>query len=121
MKKYYESEEFNKTQEEWYARLKATGFRDVEYKSEKEGQFCKMQVFDANLLKQQYYDKCLDLAAKKCNDKTIFKTPDEFKIYLDHAKGLNLREIQETLAKKISLVAIWKTIQRVNNRAGLKI
>jgi hypothetical protein len=120
-KKFYETDKFKQEQEEWYSKLKHVGFKDIEFKWEEEAGFCKKQVFDASTMRSEYYDRCLTLVTEKAGDKTIFRTPEELKIYADHAKGLNLRQIRETLVKQISLVAIWKTIQRINGRAGLKI
>ncbi len=113
-KKFFETDEFKKLNEEWSKKLEASGFDDIE-KTE-DGYTLRPQEFITNKVKyvggQDYYDFCQqvlrDYPFKRDIDKFIFEA---------HTEGKSEREIEVLLSKhsykSLTSVRIHQIIRKI--------
>ena len=106
--------EYDKARALWYARLKKSGFNDIEQDDENlKAWSCKIVGYQPGVVvnqKETYYY----LAAQYLNYHE-FKAPVEKSIWMYHSEGLYPREIAETLTKlkvKISKSKVWLIIRK---------
>ena len=93
-----QSKSFKKLQDEWYAKLKATGFNDIEEGTKlKDYHSTNWNNQEAAFRKQvteDYYDKAMEIFRRY-----RFKNPKERLVWLLHAQGHTVRDIEAKFEK----------------------
>ena len=113
--KFYESDEYKATQDEWYAKLKEEGFKDIEATESgiplpafrnKKGQNYENHF----QFKQAYYSKAEDTL--RMTDWSKLKPRDK-DIWELHTQGLSVRAIAKQL--KLWPNTVYRSIKRISN------
>lgn len=119
-KKYWETKEFKDLQKREYARLKESGFVDIETSNAMKNNIIDKQIFIIEPLKIVYFQKC----EAYLNLNLLTDMTDVF-IFEQHTEGRSRSEISLLLVDKVGLkklkdVAISNRILRILKEAGIQ-
>lgn len=122
-KKFYETEAFQNVKDEWYSKLEASGFEDIETGSDE--YVVERQKFKSQKVQSEsgldYYEYCNKILRD-------YPFPDTYMgevhkvIFELHTEGKSVRDIKEDLIakgyKKLSHVSIHNIINKIKEEFG---
>ena len=113
-KKFYETDEFKKTQEEWNAKLEASGFDDIE-KSE-DGYQLRKEVFDPDT----EIAGAIEAEAKEITEKILvefqFERDIDYIVFKLHSEGKSSREIETYLSAHSTKTLTQRAVVNIINK-----
>jgi hypothetical protein len=110
---------FKKLQDKWYAKLKKSGFKDIEHDedtlTEYSSVYFKKHTYDEMVEKQRYHDM-----ANSFLEQYKFETEKDKLIWDYHTNGLSVRDIADLL-KKVKLRANRNSVAQDIRRLKAKM
>lgn len=111
------SKEYVKLQKEWYAKLKESGFKDIEYTREVDGQtFNRVLFSDSRRMKAEDYltQEAYWHRARSYYHRGSFDSHLQYGIWEHYCEGRTYREIVKLVGK--SLAVVHGEIHKVKRR-----